>query len=178
MQTRRSRQIARGTRFWPSAMPISFHGNPVSTMARSHSLAQRPTASAKMRAGARRPQQSGDSKAERREKSEAGRQRQNAERQRPGEFVGLDEKGRAEPPEAGDKITKPPPPAHGRKPIASIGPVERPLAHDDRPIRRSARPPPSSAPASPAGSRTAAGPERRSPRRRKRSRAAASPTRE
>ena len=111
MQSRRSRRIAQERRFWPSAMPISFQGNPVSTSARSPSLAPRPTASAKMRPAPGDHNNRAMRKAERGEKSEAGGERQNAQRKRPGEFVGLDEKGGAEPPEARDEIAKAPPPA-------------------------------------------------------------------
>ena len=50
-------------------------------------------------------------KADRREKREPAGSAEHAQRQRPGELVGLDQKGGAEPPEAGDKIAKAPPPA-------------------------------------------------------------------
>ena len=44
-------------------------------------------------------------------KASTGRQRDDSKRQRPGELVGLDQKGRADPPEAGDKIAEAHPPA-------------------------------------------------------------------
>ena len=61
--------------------------------------------------GSRRPQEPRDRKACGRKDSEHRRQGDDAERQRPGELVGLDQKRRADPPEAGEKIAEAHPPA-------------------------------------------------------------------
>ena len=62
----------------------------------------------------RRPQQPRQREAERREHGEAGRNAQHRERQRPGELVRFDQHGGAQPPETGDEIAKPEPPAGAR----------------------------------------------------------------
>ena len=59
----------------------------------------------------RRPQEARERKSCGRKDSERRRQRHDRKRQRPGEFVGLDQKSRADPPEAGEKIAEAHPPA-------------------------------------------------------------------
>ena len=92
-----------------------------------------------------------------REDGEEGRQRDHdAERHRPGELVGLDEEGGAEPPQA--------PRGRSRSPTTSRGCGRTEPASDGgahRPRRRSARPRRSSARRAAARDRAAAGRERR-----------------
>ena len=61
--------------------------------------------------GALGPGQAGEAKGEGREDGEEGRQGDDAERHRPGELVGLDQEGGAEPPQPGEEETEAPPPA-------------------------------------------------------------------
>src|SRR3984893_3439284 len=63
---------------------------------------------------ARRPHKPRQHEAETRKNRERGGQPGNAQRQGPGEFVRLDEKRRAKPPEPGQEITKAPPPADAK----------------------------------------------------------------
>jgi len=65
---------------------------------------------------ARRPQEAGEGEADCGKQRQPRGQGEDAERKRPRELVGLDEKGGAEPPQAGDEITEAPPPtrAEGR----------------------------------------------------------------
>ncbi len=92
-------------------MPNVFQGNPVKICPRSHSARLNPAASAKTRPRAWRPHEPRQHEAETRKNREHGGEPDNAQRQGPGEFVRLDEKRRAEPPEPRQEITKAPPPA-------------------------------------------------------------------
>ena len=62
-----------------------------------------------------RPQEARKRKSRGRKHGERRGQRYDGERQRPGEFVGLDEQRRAHPPEAGEKIAKTHPPARAER---------------------------------------------------------------
>ena len=59
----------------------------------------------------RRPQEAREGESGARKHGERRRQRHDHKRQRPGEFVGLDQKRRADPPEGAEKITEAHPPA-------------------------------------------------------------------
>ena len=86
------------------------------------------------------PDQPRQREAEARKDRQRGRQAEHAERQRPGELVGVDEKRRPEPPQAGDEIAEAPPPAGAerrpqRRPerTAALGAVDRAV---DQPHRQ------------------------------------------
>ena len=119
----------------PSAMPRVFQGKPVNRWPRSHSLSRQPEGEREHAAGARRPEQARQGEAEGGEQGQSRRQAENAERQSPGELVGLDQEGRAEPPEPGHEIAEAPRPAGerggpqrcgGPESAARRGPVDQP----------------------------------------------------
>ncbi len=124
-------------RLTPSAMPRSFQGKPVNRRPRAHSATPSPNARAKMRNRPRRPQEARERKSCGRKQGETRGQGDDRKRQRPGELVGLDQKRRADPPEAREKIAEAHPPAG-----AECG-AERAAQRPSRPIapapRRSAR---------------------------------------
>ena len=61
-------------RFWPSAMPGVFQGNPVKRWPRSHSLTRQAEREGQDAAGAAGPEQAGEGEAEGREKRQDRRQ--------------------------------------------------------------------------------------------------------
>ena len=89
-----------------------------------------------MRAASGSPEQPGEGEAEGGKEGEEGRQAEDAEGHRPGELVGLDEEGGAEPPQAGDEIAEAPEPAVEGSPICKAR-----GGRGARRRRRGARPP-------------------------------------
>ena len=90
-------------------------GNPVNRWPRSHSLTVSAGRKGEDAGGVAGPEQPRQGEAEGREKRQQSRQAENAERERPGELIGLDQKSRAEPPQAGDEIAEAPAPADERR---------------------------------------------------------------
>ncbi len=82
--------------------------------------------------GSRRPQETRKRKSGGRKDGQRRRQRHERQWQRPGEFVGLDQKGRADPPERAEKIAEAHPPAGAecgaQRPLgpAILRPVDQP----------------------------------------------------
>ena len=85
----------------------------------------------------RRPQEARERESSGRKDGERRRQRHDRKRQRPGEFVGLDQKRRADPPEAGEKIAEAHPPAGAERRPQRRG--QRPAGPRSPARRRSAR---------------------------------------
>ena len=171
---RRPRRPASARGAAPSAMPSVFQGKP------GEHVAAQPFGwrSARPRApgcgpgrGAQRSAREGE--AEGREKAEQRRQAEHAERQRPGELVGLDQEGRAEPPQPGDEDSRSPstsrrrPPPGGRARRAEPLPgraVEQPDGRRRATATRAGRNPKGGMASAPTAPAPAAISQRRQPR--------------